>query len=218
MPRKPRYFPEDTPLHITARTSGRTEFAPGLDEAWSILEEQLFFLAHAYNFKIFSFVMMPNHFHMLCSAPSNAVSAGMRTFMTESSRQLNFTAKKENQNWGGPFFSCAIKDYHYFLCAYKYVYRNPVRAGLCSRVERWKYSTLHSLVGKSRSIIPQPEDTILFEDVFKTLRWLNADTSERLDAAIKYQMHSKSFESLKCNRDRVFLRPEQIDLPHHLYV
>lgn len=162
--------------------------------------------------------MMPNHFHMLCSAPSNLVSAGMRTFMTESSRQINFRGKKENQNWGGPFFACSIADYNYFLCAYKYIYRNPVRAALCQKVEQWRYSTLHSLIGKSHSIIPQPEDTILFEDVFKTLKWLNTDSSERLNAAIKHQIHSKSFKALKCNRDRVFLSPGQIDLPHHLYV
>jgi hypothetical protein len=71
-----------------------------------------------------------------------------------------------------------IDNPHYYLHAYKYFYRNPVHAGLCTRVEEYPYSTLRGLVGLAHTLIPVAEDETLFSDVHGTLEWLNKKPNE----------------------------------------
>ncbi len=70
---------------------------------------------------------------------------------------------------------------------YKYLYRNPVEAGLCKRVQDYKYSTLYGIMGESRLIIPIEEDSIMsLEELNEILIWLNTEPSEKNKEDLRY--------------------------------
>lgn len=179
------------PVHITARCPNREPFPIPLPEAWAIMEDFLYLVNKLYSLRIHSFVLMPNHFHMIASSPDVHFGKIMKDLMFHSSIAMNRQSQKINQRWGSRHFRCELKSYNYYLNAYKYVYQNPVRAGLVTRCEDWPYSTLSGLVGKSRLIIPVEHDTILFPEQFdwNSLSWLNSpiksDHLETIRASLK---------------------------------
>lgn len=173
MPRK-KYQPDSSfPYHITARCINKEWFHIPLVEVWEIFSDYLFFIHHAFNVKVHSFVLMNNHFHLILSTPEANLSEAMNYFMRETSKQFGLASGRINQIYGGPYFWSQLKSEIYYGHAYKYVYRNPIEGGLCLKVEDYPFSTLHSLVGKSKTIIPVAEDTMLFFDMGSQIDWLN---------------------------------------------
>lgn len=157
-------------------------------------------MAHAYNVKIHAFVLMDNHFHLIISTPDNNLPQAMQYLMTFTSREITFLSNRVNQTYGGPYFSCLLDCNHHYLNAYKYVYRNPVEAGLANQVELYPYSTLSGLLGLTKIEIPLIEDLLLFENTMKHLSWLNTSYPEgALDEISKALKKSK----FKFVRDRI---------------
>jgi hypothetical protein len=98
------------------------------------------------------------------------------------------------------FFRSRLGTIHYFETAYKYVYRNPVEAGICLSVEQYRYSTLNGLLGFSKLWIPVEEDTILFgSGLENTLLWLNEKTSPEDKTAVKMALRKSDFSLPKAS-------------------
>lgn len=174
MPRKQVDTNTNGPFHITARAINKEWFSISMDDVWNTFENHLFFLKNAFDFEIHAFVLMNNHYHLLVSTPKINISDGMAYFQREVSRELNRKGNRINRTFAGRYFKCNLKKYHYFLNCYKYVYQNPVRAGLVAKCEHYPFSSLHGLLGFSQQNIPMSEDDLLFNgSVSNHLNWLN---------------------------------------------
>ncbi len=195
MPRK-KYKPTSVfPYHITARCINKEWFNIPLPQVWEIFSDYLFFIHHAFDVKIHSFVLMNNHFHLILSTPEANLCQTMNYFMRETSRQFGLASERINQIYGGPYFWSQLRSEIYYGHAYKYVYRNPVEGGLSLKVEDYTFSTLHALIGKSKTIIPILEDTLLFSDVESNMKWLNTDyKSQNYKLEIKMALRKNQFQ------------------------
>ena len=153
----------------------------------------LFALHHFYGVKLLSFVLMPNHFHLLARFPFGNASVAMKYFMEYTSRSLSELENSQNHKYGARFFRSEINSQHYYLNAYKYVYRNPVRAGLCQHPEDYPWSTLSRLVGAQRVDFPVEEDLTLFSDIAGTLKWLNRSPDSLDEDAVRAGLRRQKF-------------------------
>jgi putative transposase len=197
MPR-PKIQQQSTyPYHITARCINKDWFSIPMETVWEIMNRELRFLSYAYDVKIHSFVLMSNHFHMLASTPQANLSESMWNFMGQTSRNLTFAGNRINQTYGQRYFRSVIKSQHYFRHAYKYVYANPVKAGFVSKAEDYQFSSLRGLLGFEKLEIPLAEDTLLFEDVEKTLEWLNSRVADEDWSLIRKALQKKQFRLAK---------------------
>lgn len=175
MPRKIIPICPQDPYHISARCHNQEWFALPMPEVWSIMEDYLYLVGHLYQLKIHAFVLMSNHFHWILTAPDGNLSNALLYFMRETSKEITRLTGRINQTYGARNYKTHLSSYHYFMNTYKYIYQNPLRAGICDRVENYPYSTLTGLCGNKKLIIPLMEDTLLFESNFRddTLKWLN---------------------------------------------
>ena len=81
--------------------------------------------------------------------------------------------------------------------SYKYNYRNPVAAGLCSRVEEYQYSSLPMVLNRTQHQFPIVGDTLIQEDPVGIVEWLNtAPDPEKLEA-VKMGLRRQLFISKK---------------------
>ena len=166
-----------------------------MPEVWSIFSNYLHFVREGFGVRTHSFVLMSNHFHLIVSTPEANLPQAMNYFMRETSRAISRGAGRINQTYGGPYSWSLLNSNHYFLNAYKYVYRNPVEARLAPSVQAYPYSTLHALLGKSRSIIPIENDETLFSEPVEQLRWLNlAYPSEDVRLQIQKALRKREFQ------------------------
>lgn len=168
-----------------------------MDQVWEIMARHLTFIWHAFDARIISFVLMANHWHMLLRTPLANISEILWYFMTNTSRDLTAAGNRINQTYGGRSYKCVITDFHYFQCAYKYIYYNPVKAGICANVEDYKYSSLAGLLGNQRQLFPVEEDITLFSDVAGTLNWLNAKPTDSDWKAVQNALHKPTFALAK---------------------
>jgi putative transposase len=194
MARKPREYNSIYPIHITARTINRMKFPLELPKVWNILSDYLYILRHAFEIRIHSFVLMPNHFHLIATDPHSRMSDGMGYFLCQTSKVIGFESNRINKIWGTRFHSSVMKSPIYYLHAYKYVYRNPVKGVICESVLDYPYSSLRILLGKDSGIIPLEEDETLFSDVRGTLAWLEQGYKRSENEAIRKALRKREFE------------------------
>lgn len=109
-------------------------------------------------------VMLTTHSHLLFSIRNDS-----ENYFAESVQN-----KISNSNLEEPVFIERITNLTQFLTTYKYIYRNPVEAGLAARCEDYLFSTLGMLLDQipRRLNIWDPLNTITNPN--RVLEWLNS--------------------------------------------
>ncbi|MDH4466685.1 MAG: hypothetical protein QE271_01395 [Bacteriovoracaceae bacterium] len=90
---------------------------------------------------IHAFVLMANHYHLVATTPNNDIDSFMMNFNKNFSEKLKSLSGAINQKFGGRYKWCIIENQNYYYNVMRYVFRNPVRAGLVKKVENYPYST-----------------------------------------------------------------------------
>lgn len=175
MPRKKLPQIASCPFHIVARTVNKEPFPIEIEKVWEILCDELSYCCFTYDLKILSFVLMPNHFHLLAASETQPLANSMLHFMKVTALRINRECGRKNHLWGSEYWRTLLSENNYYFNTYKYIYQNPVRAGFCTYCEAWPFSSLHQILGFSKMQIPIQEDSILFPDSFdeRSLKWLN---------------------------------------------
>ena len=93
-----------------------------------------------YQFEIYSYVVMPDHVHLLVSEPpieplSKAIQA-LKLSVSKQSPQRPF--------WQDRYYDFNVITLRAFNDKRKYIHRNPVRAGLAENPEDWPHSSFRT--------------------------------------------------------------------------
>ncbi len=201
MPRKKTYRTADLPYHVTARCSNKEWFEIPLDKVWEIFSNYLWFISNAYKVRIHAFVLMDNHFHLLIRTPEANIDEAMNYLLREVSKAIGRETGRINQIFGGPYHWTTIKNSIHYQHVYKYIYQNPVQAGICLKVEDYRFSTIRGLLGKDRTIIPAVDNLCLVQDVYKQLQWLNTGFEEEHKTSIKKALRRREFQFPRADRN-----------------
>lgn len=204
MPRAKVIPQSEYPYNISARSINRDWFQVPMDTVWKIFCEELSNVNQKHKMEIHSFVLMSNHFHLIASTPEANISKCMHYFMQRTSKRLTKAGNRINETFAGRHYKCILQHPNYFLNAYKYNYRNPVAAGLCSQVQDYTFSTLHGKLNPSKLLIPVCEDTTLKFDPAGTLAWLNIAPSMEKAEGFRFGLRHQYFQSKK---DRITNKP-----------
>ncbi len=213
MPRKHLLLTDEFPYHVTNRSNNREFFDLPLPQLWNIFLDVLYILSNEYGCKILQLVLMSNHYHMVIHTPQKNLSTCMLYFHREVAKRANFKSKRINHFFGGRYKWCLILQEDYFFNTVKYVFRNPVEAGLCIKAEDYTYSSL-----KTKHPIFQLSD--FFYDQTKTINvdldWLNQGFHSSQKGAIQVALKKRYFKIPKDqNRNTVILEPAPVIRKDH---
>lgn len=178
MPRKLLIRTKHCPYHITARTQNKEWFSLSMDETWDLAKKSLAEAHKIYRVELISFVLMNNHYHMLLYTPD----ANLDLFVYEFNKRFALRIKEKSGQldriFGSRYKWCLIESQKYFMNCYRYVYQNPLRAGVVNTCEAYPFSTLSLLVRGEKFCVPI-HDQYGFKDEFG-LMWINQriDTNE----------------------------------------
>ena len=78
-------------------------------------------------------LLMPDHLHGVIAFPREP---GMKTTVTNWKK---FLARNHKINWQRDLFDHRLRDHHEESEKMDYILKNPVRKGLCERVEDWPW-------------------------------------------------------------------------------
>ena len=98
-----------------------------------------------YQFRVYGFVAMLEHVHLLVSEPDQgAVANAVLSLKVSSARRSAHLRRTEGvcaPMWQPRYYDRNIRDYAEFVEKLRYIHRNPVARGLCARPEDWHWSS-----------------------------------------------------------------------------
>ncbi|MBI5049217.1 MAG: transposase [Deltaproteobacteria bacterium] len=150
----------DDALYFT--TSSTVEWIPVFtcNDHFEIIMRSLNFYRKEKRMKLYAYVIMENHLHLIVAA--GQLSEVMKSFKSYTSRELIESMKMQNrtwmlnqfayfkkryktessyQIWQEGFHPQMISDEKMLLPKIEYIHANPVRRGYVERPEYWKYSS-----------------------------------------------------------------------------
>ena len=144
MPRRPRLASAGYAFHVLNRGAGKqTLFHDQRDyDAFVCLLEEA---RGQVPIRVLAYCLMPNHWHLvLWPEKDDALSAYMHWLTTTHCHRWHAVHRSGGTGpvYQGRFKSFPVQEDEHFLAVCRYVERNALRAGLVSRAELWKWSSL----------------------------------------------------------------------------
>lgn len=158
MPRKPRFFLPNVPVHMIIRGNSRQAIFAESDDYFAY-RNWLREAGEQYKCNIHAYVMMTNHVHILLSAEETAsISKLSQAVGRRYVPYFNHKYGRSGTLWEGRFKASSVDSEYYLLACYRYIELNPVRAGMVTKSEEYAWSSYHAngLGGKDGLITPHP--------------------------------------------------------------
>ena len=147
-----------------------------------------------YNIKVYSYVLMLNHFHVLIKTPLGNLSLFMRHFNITYTSYFNRRYKRGGHLYQGRFKSLLIDSDEYFSMVSRYIHLNPVRVRVkvLSRksddekfeyLENYKWSSFPGYIFKSKT-----DEFIDYEPILIEFGGVNAKGRRGYKKLLYYNM------------------------------
>ncbi len=142
MPRKPRFFLPDIPVHVVQRGHSR-EPVFFEDSDYRAYLDWLAEAATRYECAIHAYVLMTNHVHILVTPREReGVSRMMQYVGRRYVPYVNYTYGTSGSIWEGRYKASLVHDDQYLLTCMRYIELNPVRANMTSTPGQYRFSSL----------------------------------------------------------------------------
>src|SRR6266705_5879135 len=139
------------------------------DASQRIFESALERVRRSFRLQVYGYVVMPEHVHLLLSEPQqdtfknktaplkpkdglngppvlsepqrDTLADALKSLKQGVSRRLIGDAK---HFWQKRYYDFNIRNYQQFVEKLRYIHRNPVKRGLCERLEDWEWSSFRT--------------------------------------------------------------------------
>ncbi len=156
----PQRFKVHEPLRPHFITSTVLHWIPVFcrDDYFHVLVDSLNHCVHNRALAVHAYVLMPNHFHLICSHPEGDLSGVVRDVKRYTSRQLTRMLERDTRDvwlramqraagtgqaklWEDTFHPEQIHSAPFLQQKSDYIHNNPVKAGYVCAPSDWKYSS-----------------------------------------------------------------------------
>lgn len=149
--------------HITVRGNGRSNIFLENRDFLRILK-RLKEYKEKLNFSLYTYVLMPNHFHLLLEpTDKGTITKIMQTVNTAYTMYFNKKFGHVGHVFQGRFHSFIVEKESYLLEVSRYIHLNPVRAGLVKSPEDYLWSSYRTYIGMEKNPLV---DTKLILELF----------------------------------------------------
>ena len=137
-----RYHQSGRSHFITFSCYGRL---PLLREAWirDLFVECLERVRREYLFRVYGYVVMPEHVHLLMSEPAKGIlsQAIQALKVSVAGRARFYWPERDGPLWQKRYYDHNVRSHESFEGKLRYIHRNPVKRGLVPKPEEWKWSS-----------------------------------------------------------------------------
>lgn len=141
MPRKPRFFLPNQPVHLVARGHNREPIVTR-EADYLRFYEHLIHAATTYRVKIHAWVIMTNHIHLLATPEQEAsLPRCMQWLGRNYAHYFNRIYGRSGSLWEGRYKTSIVDCDDYLLRCYRYIELNPVRATMAQHPADYPWSS-----------------------------------------------------------------------------
>jgi putative transposase len=166
MPRAARLVVPGIPLHVVQRGLNRQPCFFGPIDYIAYLD---FLRGSAARFgcQVHAYCLMTNHVHLLVTPDTHdACGRLMKQVGQCHVQRINHRLGRTGTLWEGRFYSSLVNTESYVLACYRYVELNPVRAGMVTTPNEYRWSSYRTNagIGADDSLVPHPVYLALHSD------------------------------------------------------
>lgn len=140
---------------------------------------------------VFSYCLMPTHFHLLVridTAKINVLQKQFGTFLSAYTKAINNAYSRNGSLFQQHTKAKHIDNHSYLMTLLTYIHQNPVRSGIVKILEDWPYSSYLDLAGYRNGTLM---DKSLVENNFLTIRNFRAFSKNTIkDVKDEYWINS----------------------------
>lgn len=126
--------------HVLSRGNGRQDIFRSDDDRRLFLE-LIGQVNDRFDIEVHAYVLMSNHYHLLLKTREANLSKAMQWLGTTYTRRFNLKNRHCGHLFQGRFKSIIVENDAYLLRLSCYIHRNPLRAGLVSRLIDYPWSS-----------------------------------------------------------------------------
>jgi len=107
--------------------------------------------------RLHAYCLMTNHVHLLLTPSDDGACAKLtRNLGQRYVQYFNRRYARTGTLWEGRPYSCLVDSAHYVLGCYRYIERNPARAGLVEAASAYKWSSYEGNAGRAEDNLLTP--------------------------------------------------------------
>ncbi|MCQ1531289.1 transposase [Lutispora saccharofermentans] len=114
-------------------------FKESIDKGYFI--KQLKESIEGMNYRIFGYILMDNHYHILIQTMDKKLQEIMHQINNKYSKYFNAKYKRVGHVFQGRYKAILVQDERYLIWVLRYIHQNPVQAGICQTVSEYKWSS-----------------------------------------------------------------------------
>jgi putative transposase len=113
------------------------------DRVRDMFVESLERTRRSYRFRVYGYVVMPEHVHLVVSEPEVEVLAiAIQSLKISVARREMYDHEKGDATlWQKRYYDHNVRNYESFVEKLRYIHRNPVKRGPVEKPEDWKWSS-----------------------------------------------------------------------------
>ena len=171
MPRGLRRFHESRQSHFLTFSCYHRQPKFNSPEASDLFVQCLEEMRHRFAMRIYGYVVMPEHAHILVSEPEQAMLADAMHFL-----KLSFAKRLRSRNrtfqsvpfWQKRYYDRNVRDAREFTVKLRYLHRNPVARGLVNAPADWKWSSFRHYALREMGMVEIESKWTAFDRETKT--------------------------------------------------
>lgn len=126
--------------HVIARGNNKEYiFKESIDKGYFV--KQLKQTIEGMNYRIFGYVLMDNHYHILIQTMDKKLQEIMHQINNKYSKYFNYKYKRVGHVFQGRYKSIIVQDERYLVGVLRYIHQNPIKANICQTVDGYKWSS-----------------------------------------------------------------------------
>ena len=142
MPTGLKRFQQTNQLHFVTFSCYKRQPFLTSKTAKDIVQQILEETRQQQNLRIAAYVLMPEHVHLLTNEPkTNTLAVFLQILKQRTSRELKSPDQK--QFWQRRYYDFNVSSPEKFIEKLQYIHRNPVKRGLVSHPENYRWSSFN---------------------------------------------------------------------------
>ena len=152
MPRRARRKSKTGIYHVVLRGINRQIIFEDEEDHNRLLETLKTYKAIC-EYRLFAYCLMGNHFHLLLEVGKEDLGLILKRIAGSYVYWYNLKYRRNGHLFQDRYKSEPVEDDGYFLSVLRYIHRNPLKAGICGKIEDYEYSSYNAYNRGDSSIL-----------------------------------------------------------------
>jgi len=126
--------------HVIARGNNKEYiFKESIDKGYFL--KQLKEYIRGMEYRIYGYVLMDNHYHIIIQTYNKKLQEIMHQINNKYSKYFNAKYKRTGHVFQGRYKAVLVQDERYMLSLLRYIHQNPIKAHICEKADKYKWSS-----------------------------------------------------------------------------